>query len=139
MFCIGEASSVGVLRVLAKADSHPCVKTVVSTLLRDEMLHDKFGWALARLVLPRLTDDEAEWLAADLAWSFAHYDRIHSPIATDEVPRAAPELGVGVRAETGKAFNDRIEKLILPGLAKLGVPAYEAWALREHAKPAGPQ
>jgi hypothetical protein len=76
MFCVGEAASVGLLQVLAARTTDPCAKVVVEILLRDELLHDRFGWALAAEVFPRLSDDEREWLAADLAFAFAHYDRI---------------------------------------------------------------
>lgn len=137
MFCIGESASVGVLEVLKRNSTDPCTSAVIRTLLRDELLHDKFGWALARLVLPRLTEEEADWLAADLAHAFAHYDRIHAHggrAPSNPAPeRATPSVNLGVakRVDTASAFLERIEGIILPSLAKLGVPAYEAWELRK--------
>lgn len=129
MFCVGESASVGVLRVLLAHAKDPCVAAVLRTLLRDEILHDRFGWALARLVLPRLTDDEQEWLAADLAHAFAHYDRAHGALGQEgvEVPG---DLGLAPAEARSQAFRGRIEEVILPSLAGLGVPAYEAWLLR---------
>lgn len=131
MFCVGESASVAILRVLLAHAKNPCIEAVLRILLRDEILHDRFGWALARLVLPRLTDDEQEWLAADLAQTFAHYDRAHG--ASDSEAEGAPlcgDLGLAPARARSEAFHRRIDTLILPSLASLGVPAYEAWLLR---------
>jgi hypothetical protein len=142
MFCVGESASVGILETLHQHTTDPCLRVIVGILLRDELLHDRFGWALARLVFPRLTDDERDWLGADLAFSFAHYDHIHAgasrrgdePLAETEPPEGTalegPNLGITSRPVAARAFYDRIDRVILPSLAALGVPAYEAWALR---------
>jgi hypothetical protein len=37
------------------------------------------------------------------------------------------------RAAAARAFYARIDEVILPSLAALGVPAYEAWTLRGEA------
>jgi hypothetical protein len=136
MFCIGESASVGILQVLVQHTKNPCIEAVLRILLRDEILHDRFGWALARLLLPRLTDDEQEWLAADLARSFAHYDRAHGgSVNHEESDFPLPELlGLAPAKARHAAFQDRIHKVILPSLAQLGVPAYEAWELRTEVK-----
>jgi hypothetical protein len=144
MFCVGEASSVGLLGVLRDGATDPCVASVLDTLLRDEVLHDRFGWALARAVFPRLTDDEREWLGADLSFAFAHYDRMNAGClrpdggaipAEPESPEDpdAAALGIASRWRFAPAFYRRIDEVILPGFAALGVPAYEAWALRHEA------
>ena len=146
MFCVGEAASVGLLQVLAARATDPCARAVLDTLLRDEVLHDRFGWALAAELFPRLTDDEREWLAADLAFAFAHYDRIDAgclradggemPVETDvERDRwASNNLGVSSRVSFARAFYERLDAVILPGLSALGVPAFEAWAARGDAR-----
>lgn len=133
MFCIGESASVGILHVLVEHTKNPCIEAVLRILLRDEILHDRFGWALARLVLPRLTDDEQEWLAADLAHAFAHYDRAHGGRVEHEDDGMPHSLGLAPAKARYAAFKERIDKLILPSLAELGVPAYEAWELRAEA------
>ncbi len=129
MFCVGESASVGILRVLLAHTKNPCIAAVLRILLRDEILHDRFGWALARLVLPRLTDDEQEWLAADLAQTFAHYDSAHGSSTQDEDVLPG-DLGLAPARARSEAFHRRINEVILPSLAGLGVPAYEAWVLR---------
>lgn len=129
MFCVGESASVGILQVLLKHTKDPCIEAVLRILLRDEILHDRFGWGLARLVLPRLTDDEQEWLAADLAQTFAYYERSHGG-SGEEASELPYHLGLAPAAARSAAFRRRIDEVILPALAELGVPAYEAWLLR---------
>jgi hypothetical protein len=129
MFCVGESASVAILRLLLSRAKNPCIEAVLRILLRDEILHDRFGWALARLVLPRLTDDEQEWLAADLAQTFAHYDRAHGASDASEAELLC-DLGLAPARARSEAFRHRIDTVILPSLAGLGVPAYEAWLLR---------
>ncbi|MFO0629038.1 MAG: ferritin-like domain-containing protein [Polyangiales bacterium] len=142
MLCVGETASVGLLQVLAARTTDPCARVVVEILLRDEILHDRFGWALAAEVLPRLGEDEREWLAADLAFTFAHYDRIDAacmrpdgaalPAEPDDARDRwqAKNLGVSSRESFARAFYTRLDGVILPGLHALGIPAYEAWAAR---------
>jgi hypothetical protein len=140
MFCVGEAASVGLLQSLAAHVTDPCATVVVRTLLRDEILHDRFGWALARLAVARLTDDERDWLGAELARAFHHYERVDANCLRPdggEVPEGppptSPNLGVVPAHIFARAFYQRLDRVILPALAALGVPAYEAWALRQEA------
>jgi hypothetical protein len=142
MMCVGECASVSLLRTLADAAEDPCVSRVLDTLYRDEVLHDRFGWALARELIPTLNDEQREWLSADLAFSFAHYDRIHGRGLRrdgDETPApklredGAERLGL-VSAETyAHAWYRRLDTVILPGLRSLGLAAHEAWMLRDEA------
>ena len=134
MFCIGESASVGILQTLLQHTTNPCIEAVLRILLRDEILHDRFGWALARLVFPRLTSDEQEWLAADLAFAFAHYDRMHGGGVERDENGLPLILGMAPAKARHAAFQERIQKIILPSFAELGVPAYEAWELRNEIK-----
>ncbi len=133
MFSVGESASVGVLAAMRTRATDPCVSAIVRTLLRDERLHDELGWALARLVLPRLSDDEVEWLAADLVHTFRHYERMHAGDVSASPPREGPgegALGLVSREVSGRAFIERAERVIVPNLASLGIPAWEAWEVR---------
>ena len=145
MFCVGEAASVGLLQALAREATDPCVAAVVGALVRDESLHDRFGWALARTVFPALSDDEREWLGVDLAFAFAHYEGVHGRSRRPDgaaLPEEPPDAdsyagashGVIDPARYARAWYGRLDAVILPGLAALGVPAYEAWALRHEAR-----
>jgi|LNFM01.1.fsa_nt_gb hypothetical protein len=145
MMCVGECASVGLLKALADAAEDPCVARVLDTLYRDEVLHDRFGWALARELIPQLTDSQREWLSADLAFSFAHYDRIHGRGMRkdgDELPADKPRsdgaerLGLVSPESYARAWYERLDAVILPGLRSLGLAANEAWALRGEAQDA---
>jgi hypothetical protein len=140
MFCVGEACSAALLRASVGGGTDACVNAVTETLLRDETLHDHFGWALAGLVIPRLTDDERTWLGADLAKTFGFYEEIHggdlrcegSSALPPPVP-LGPNLGLLPEETQARTFYEQVERAILPRLDALGVPAYEAWALRRGA------
>ncbi|MBL8605305.1 MAG: hypothetical protein JNK72_25465 [Myxococcales bacterium] len=145
MFCVGESASVGLLHAMRDAVEDPCIGAVIAGLLRDEAMHDRFGWALAETLVPALSDDEREWLGADLAYVFSHYDRMHAGATGDvdalptppEIPGPGAAFGVVDAACFARAWYTRVGEVILPGLAALGVPAYEAWSLRrELAAPA---
>ncbi|MDP3275373.1 MAG: ferritin-like domain-containing protein [Deltaproteobacteria bacterium] len=142
MFCVGECASVGLLQALVDEGKDPCVSRVLETLLRDEILHDRFGWALARSVIPTLTDDEREWLSADLAFSFAHYDRVNGrgmraeggevtvgPARSD----GAERMGLIAPSAYAQAWYTRLDTVIMPSLRGLGLAANEAWMLRHEA------
>jgi hypothetical protein len=133
---------VALLRALADEADDPCVSRVLETLFRDEVLHDRFGWALAREIVPRLTDDQREWLSADLAFSFAHYDKIHGrrmradgDAGPADVRRddGAQRLGLVSPETYARAWYQRLDSVILPGIKSLGLSAYEAWTLRDEA------
>jgi hypothetical protein len=142
MFCVGECASVSLLQALAREAGDPCVQRILDTLLRDEVLHDRFGWALARLVVPKLTDDEREWLSADLAFTLAHYDRANgrrmrldgAPLP-EQISRedGTQQFGLIHASTYARAWYQRLDSVILPGLKTLGLSSYEAWALRHEA------
>jgi hypothetical protein len=147
MFCVGESASVALLRELLAAATDPCASAVIRVVLRDEILHDRFGWALARTIVARLTDDEREWLAVDLRPMLAHYDRADAGCMRrdgaalslgkpDPTAGPLPNLGVTPRDRFARAFYHRLERVILPGIAALGLRAYEAWSLRHESDPA---
>jgi hypothetical protein len=119
MFLVGETASVGTLRALAEAATDPCVRAVLETLHRDEVLHHRFGWALAELVIAGLAPEEREWLAHDLEPSIAHYERTNGGGAPDEEPAPGPNLGTLPRGRVATIFRARMADVIRPGLDAL--------------------
>jgi hypothetical protein len=137
MFCVGEASSVALLAASRGGGTDPCVDAVLRTLHEDEILHDEIGWALAGFLAPTFSDDERDWLGAELAIAFGFYERLHAPRMpaerSDQFPepeRPGPNLGVLTEETHARTFYERMERVVLPRLDALGIPAFEAWALR---------
>lgn len=124
MFCIGESASVGILEELAAQATDPCASVVTATLLRDERLHDRFGWDLAARVIPRLSDDERRWLNIDLVRGLSHYAAVNGGSG----PAVSAQLGAPAKDSLARAFEKRIHEVILPNLEALGLQASEAWA-----------
>lgn len=137
LLCIGECSSVALLRELHAHVTDPCVRAVIKTLLRDEIVHDRFGWALGRLLIQRLRPDEIEWLGNDMISALAHYDVVNAgalgrnggPVPEGPAP-SKPNFGVLPKEMLARAFYRQIDAVILPGLVSLGLPARESWARR---------
>jgi hypothetical protein len=137
MLCVGETTSVALLDELRRSATDPCVRVVLRIIHRDETLHDRFGWALARCVLPRLDDDQREWLAADLAVALAHYERVDADClrggdgALPPAPEVSgPNLGAVPVERFAHAFYRALDGVALPRLETLGVSARAAWAHR---------
>jgi len=143
MFCVGESASVGLLQTLAETVTQPCVGAVVRTLLRDELLHDRFGWALARLVIPQLQSNELDWLENTVRDTFLHYETLHTghvrpdvigifgeQRSTRNVTSEGENYGTADQSQLCQAFYARIFKVILPGLENLGLPARRIWENR---------
>lgn len=141
MFCLGEVCAAGIARALLAAQTDRATRASLRLIARDEAQHERFGWALARGVVPALTDDERDWLAAALAHSLAFYELCHVGAVGGRAPAGAPdderarghEGGVVAEGAFARAFYGAVESAVLPGLARLGVPAREAWALRAEA------
>ncbi|MFO0547532.1 MAG: hypothetical protein U0271_04035 [Polyangiaceae bacterium] len=139
MFCVGEASSVALLEAMANvAADDPCIAVVLETLHQDEVLHDRFGWAVAEMLVPRFDEAERDWLGAELAQALAFYEKLHAPdflvSSSSELPApdGEPGLRMGMLAalEHARIFYERIEHTILPRLDRMGIGAWEAWSLR---------
>lgn len=133
MFCVGESSSVALLRMLERHATDACARAVLGVIRRDEALHDRFGRALARCVLPTLTEEERVWLAGDLALAFAHYERVNAGDVPEEAPepaRAEVDLGLASPESFARTFRSHVEARVIPSIEALGLPARAAWEHR---------
>lgn len=139
MFCVGEASSVALLDAMTKvAADDPCIAVVLETLHQDEVLHDRFGWAVAEMLVPTFNEEERDWLGSELAQALAFYEKLHAPdwlvSTSSELPPPEGErglrMGMLTSVEHARVFYERVERAILPRLDHLGIGAWEAWSLR---------
>jgi hypothetical protein len=139
MFCIGESCSAANMRATVGPETDPCVAAVYETLLSDEVLHQLFGWALAERLVPQLSSDERDWLGASLTRPFRTFERAHALFEDAPVPAedggspALRRMGLLPAETSARAFYAVVNDVVLPRLDALGVPAYEAWELRNEA------
>ncbi|MGZ3454349.1 MAG: ferritin-like domain-containing protein [Polyangiales bacterium] len=124
-FCVGEACAIQQLVAMRDAVEEAKLRPALTYMLRDEVHHARFGWTLAEELVPQLGRDELEWIGAALAHTFAFYESLH---AIEDVSPGADE------ATNVRAFYAAIERDVLPGLVRLGIPAREAWELRAEAR-----
>jgi hypothetical protein len=140
MFCIGESCAAANMRATLGPGTDPCVAAVYKALLSDEVLHQLFGWALAERLVPLLSADELDWLGASLTRPFRTFERAHAlrehATLRDEngsTPPAPRRLGLLPAEVSAQAFYKVVNEVVLPRLDALGVPAYEAWEVRNES------
>jgi hypothetical protein len=138
VFCLGEVCASSQVQALIAGQTDRGTREALMFILRDEVHHEKFGWALASELVPALDSDDREWLGAALAHSLAFYEDIHAgggaPLEGDPAPLTGHGGGVIDDATFARAFYTTVETEILPKLNALGIPATEAWALRDEAR-----
>ncbi len=85
-FCVGESTSVPLLRATARALRHPLLRGIVRLIARDEAKHGSFGWIYLDWFEPHLDDAARAHLAGvarsallPLARSFAAIDGGRGP------------------------------------------------------------
>ena len=90
--------------------------------------------------MPLLSPDERDWLGASLTRPFRTFERAHAvrehATIRDEnegTPPALRRLGLLPTEISARAFYEVVSDVILPRLDALGVPAYEAWELRNES------
>ena len=143
LLCVGESSSLAMLGALRRCATDRCARAVLHAILRDEVVHERVGWAIAARIAGTLSEAERGWLATELVTAFSHYATVNAgglEPSRDEPRRApaGPEVNVGMLPieEAARAFHGRIERVIVPRLQGLGLDAARAWAMR--GQPASP-
>ncbi|MEK6608057.1 MAG: hypothetical protein AABZ30_10380 [Myxococcota bacterium] len=110
----------------------PELRDLLRRILADEVNHARFGWKLVAEVAPSLDAATRERLGRYLAVAFAHLEKHeldHMPPAP--APSAEAEaLGLCDTRRTRALFYETAERVIVPGLERLGLPASQAWSDR---------
>jgi hypothetical protein len=95
-FCVGEACAIQQLVAMRDAVEEANLRPALTYMLRDEVHHARFGWALAESIVPALERDELEWIGAALAHTFAFYESLHGVEAVDSSGSFGPRRSSNV-------------------------------------------
>ncbi len=98
-------------------------------ILADEVGHARFGWRMLDDQVPKLDAAARERLGDYLITAFVHF-RDHELLHLPEVapPSARAEaIGVCDGRSARRLFTDTVERIIVPGLEKRGLPGGAAW------------
>lgn len=88
VFCVGEAFSVPMQRVTARAASHPLFRMVISRIAKDEAAHGRFGWVFLDWAGELLDDRARAHLGRVARQAISALERsfIDQPPSTDGEP-----------------------------------------------------
>lgn len=126
--CCSETVAVALVTSERELAGPPAIRHVLDRILRDEVKHARFGWRLVDTLCPSLDAKTRESLDAYLVDVFRHQIDFHGGFLR---MGAAEDAGVAIGAADGPAnwatFLATVEGVIIPGLARVGLRAEEAW------------
>lgn len=132
IFCLGETVAVPLFKRLRERCTVPVARRALDRILRDEVRHRDFGWALLGWLVETPMGDELRSLVqAELAQWFRRLRSSYAP-----PPRgAAPAMPSDDRAwglMPTALYREAVERTItrdwIPRFARVGVDAQRAWA-----------
>jgi hypothetical protein len=134
MFCLGETVAVRLFRRLRDEASVPVARTALDRILRDEVFHRDFGWAMLDWLLSTaLQETFRAWLREQLPNMLEQVRLGYGGIALDRhgaeaLARMAEQLPASTRAwgcmplrDYVEAVEETLERDYLPRFAALGV------------------
>ncbi|HSO33840.1 MAG TPA: ferritin-like domain-containing protein [Labilithrix sp.] len=132
--CCSETVAVALVATEREQAGPPALRRVLDQILRDEIKHSRFGWRLVDRFAPALSPAERASLDEYLVDAFAHQIRFHAPFL--DMP-CATDAGLAIGAPHGRSswlvFVSTMDTIVVPGLARCGLAASEAW--REARRP----
>ena len=123
--CVTESLNAALLLTIYEAASHDVVRDATHRLARDEVQHARLGWAyLAHRVEQ----------GADVSFLAPYVSRILTAAASENLTEsdafcaqwADPALGYLPRERRVEVFGQCVTDVIIPGLARYGVPTAQA-------------
>ncbi len=130
--CLSETVAVSLIGAEREEMPEGPLRELLTQIWADEIGHARFGWTLVAAHAPLLTAEERAQLAAYLPVALRHLERhelAHLPDA--HAPGAGSnELGLCSGRDARVLFYATVERVILPRLDALGLPARSAWASR---------
>lgn len=137
--CFSETVSVSLLSEERELTTEPVIRSVVSQLASDEILHAKLGWSFLAQTWPQLDESARMRMNAYLPGAFGYLEaRMHAAMPVPEGPPAPDAVRAQLEAlgcmdpEDGRAiFAATVEEVIVPRLEDHGLAARKAWDERQ--------
>jgi hypothetical protein len=128
LFCLGETAAVRLFNELRRRCDVPAARRVLDRVLRDEVRHRDFGWALLGWLLESPSGARLRQLVADeLAGSFARLRAMYAPHdagGLTVVSRDEARWGLMPPARYGELLAATLKRDYLPRFARLGIDAH---------------
>ena len=131
VFCLGETVAVPLFKVLREECTVPSARAALDRILRDEVRHRDFGWALlAHLLELPFAPAVRELVARDLPLMLAKVRRSYAPeggARRAEIPATDRAWGLMPVARYGEILERTVERDYVPRFGALGFDARAAW------------
>jgi hypothetical protein len=135
--CISEMNSVAFFVTSLDQMTDPYLREVTRQLLADEVLHGSFGFAYLEAWTPYLDEHPSvrRSIAGYLRFAFAVAEREFARDDGARVNLSRDELALGVvdAGTAAQVFRSTMADAVVPGLARFGIDAEEAWRRRSLA------
>jgi hypothetical protein len=132
--CISELNAVAFFVAMLDRMTDPYLRDVSRQLLADEVLHGSFGFHYLEAWGPFLEANPAsrDRVSAYLPFAFAVAERELGGGKPVPEPLTADELSLGILPPglSGEVFRSTMRDATVPGLARFGLAAEEAWQRR---------
>jgi hypothetical protein len=132
--CISEMNSVAYFIAALDRMTDPFLRDLTRQLLADEVLHGSFGFAYLEAWSPFLEQTPAvrDGISSYLRFAFAVAERAFTGREHAELDLSADDHALGVvhPALAAEAFRATMKDAVVPGLARFGLAAEDAWERR---------
>jgi hypothetical protein len=131
VFCLGETVAVRLFRELRSRCTVPSARRALDRILRDEVRHRDFGWALFEWLSETPLGPELVALAkSELPAMFRRLRASYSPRGAEretEIPDAERAWGLMPTASYGEILGNTLERDYVPRFARFDIDALAAW------------
>jgi hypothetical protein len=131
VFCLGETVAVRLFKQLRSGAVVPSARRALDRILRDEVRHRDFGWALLTWLSETAAGDSLLELARrELPGMFARLRGSYAPAAVrreTSVPDADRAWGLMASGLYAEILAEVLERDYVPRFARFGIDARAAW------------
>jgi hypothetical protein len=131
VFCLGETVAVRLFRELRSKCSVPAARRALDRILRDEVRHRDFGWAMLEWLRETPMGDELIALTKqELPAMFKRLRASYAPPGAEKelaIPDEERAWGLMPTAAYGQILQQVFDRDYTPRFARLGIDAAEAW------------
>jgi hypothetical protein len=119
--CVTETLSAALLGALVERARDSLAKSVLHSILRDEVVHSRLGWAfLAEEHARGARDCVSERLASMLSSTLSD-ELFDGPAEVSDVDRVLAGFGSLERAERRRVVEETLHAVVFPGLERFGI------------------
>ena len=137
--CLCETVAVALETEERELATEPLVRETLDRILRDEVMHARFGWVFLAQCLDQLGDDARARTADYLRGSFAYFERREveylpiNPPVRGEIRAQREGAGLCDGATARELFYETVRGVVVPRFEQMGVAAGRAWRERDAA------